>query len=285
MRDFIYSAISSKNEGGIFIISDLGINDNLIDICKQTFLESKKNGWRIIWVDHHPVPEKAIEVIKPFIDIVIDSSGKRCAADLMYQTLLPGHDLAAKLASMAHTMDFFTKDQYLTPTSELIRYYHNFPNFYERLTKLAQKSAAGVLWDVEMQNHYNEYVRLRETAKKQVLSTIRLKQVKDIKVAFVQSSPFIQTSLFSEEILQMTQADLAVFYSSEGKVSIRRSNEKISCSDISANLQEGGGHKFAAGGIVRSDPADVEAVIKELEAAILKTLETSQKTTTSTTTN
>jgi oligoribonuclease NrnB/cAMP/cGMP phosphodiesterase (DHH superfamily) len=285
MRDFIYSAISSNNEGGIFIISDLGINDNLIDICKPTFLESKKNGWRIIWVDHHPGPEKAIGVIKPFIDIVIDSSGKKCAADLMYETFLPGHDLAAKLASMAHTMDFFTKDQYLTPTSELIRYYHNFPNIYERLTKLAQKSAAGVLWDVEMQNHYNEYVQLRETAKEQVLSTIRIKQVKDIKVTFVQSSPFIQTSLFSEEILQRTQADLAIFYSIEGKVSIRRSNEKISCSDISANLQEGGGHKFAAGGIFRSDPADVEAVIQELEAAILKTLETSQKTTTSTTTN
>ena len=285
MRDFIYSAISSNNERGIFIISDLGINDNLIDICKQIFLESKKNGWRIIWVDHHLGSEKAIEVIKPFIDIVIDSSGEKCAAELMYETFLPGHDLAAKLASIAHTMDFFTKDQYLTPTSELIRYYHNFPNFYERLTKLAQKSAAGVLWDVEMQSHYNEYVRLRETAKKQVLSTIRIKQVKDIKVTFVQSSPFIQTSLFSEEILQRTQADLAIFYSSEGKVSIRRSNEKISCSDISANLQEGGGHKFAAGGILRSNPTDVESIIQELEAAILKALERSQKTTTSTTTN
>lgn len=282
MRDFIYSAISSKNEKGIFIISDFGINDNLIDICKQTFSESKKNGWRIIWVDHHPWPEKATEMIKPFIEIIIDSSGKKCAADLMYETFLPGNDLAAKLASMAHTMDFFTKDQYLTPTSELIRYYHNFPNFYDRLKMLAKKSAEGVLWDVEMQNHYNEYVQLRETAKKQVLSTIRIKQVKDIKVTFVQSSPFIQTSLFSEEVFQRTQADLAIFYSSEGKVSIRRNNEKISCSDISANLQEGGGHKFAAGGVFRSNPTDMEAVIQELEAAVLNTLERSQKTATST---
>lgn len=281
MRDCIYSAISSRNEKGIFIISDFGINDNLIDICKQTFSESKKNGWRIIWVDHHPWPEKATEMIKPFIEIIIDSSGKKCAADLMYETFLPENDLAAKLASMAHTMDFFTKDQYLTPTSELIRYYHNFPNFYDRLKMLAKKSAAGVLWDIEMQNHYNEYVQLRETAKKQVLSTIRIKQVKDIKVTFVQSSPFIQTSLFSEEVFQRTQADLAIFYSSEGKVSIRRNNEKISCSDISANLQEGGGHKFAAGGVFRSNPTDVEAVIQELEAAVLNTLERSQKTATS----
>ena len=145
------------------------------------------------------------------------------------------------------------------------------------LQSLHKNLAAGVLWDVEMQNHYNEYVRLRETAKKQVLSTIRIKQVKDIKVTFVQSSPFIQTSLFSEEILQRTQADLAIFYSSEGKVSIRRSNEKISCSDISANLQEGGGHKFAAGGIFRSNPTDVEAVIQELEASHFKNIRNKSK--------
>jgi oligoribonuclease NrnB/cAMP/cGMP phosphodiesterase (DHH superfamily) len=279
MRDFIYSAIISNKETGIIIISDLCITDKLIDTCKQVFSDSKKNGWRIIWIDHHPASEKAIEETKSFIEIVIDSSGKKCAADLMYETFLPGHDLAAKLASMAHTMDFFTKDQYLTPTSELIRYYHNFSNFYERLAKLAQKSAAGVLWDIEMQGHYNEYVKLRETARKQVLSTIRVKQVKDINVAFVQSSPFIQTSLFSEEVFQRTQADLAMFYSNEGKVSIRRSNEKISCSDISANLQEGGGHKFAAGGILRNNPADVECIIQELEEAILNALERSEKPT------
>jgi uncharacterized protein len=286
MRDFIYSAITYSKERGIFIISDLGINDSLIDICKQIFSDSNKSGWRIIWVDHHPASEKAIEAIKPFIELAIDSSGEKCAADLMYETFLPGHEQAAKLASLAHTMDFFTKDQYLTPTSELIRYYHNFPDLYKRLTNLAQKSAAGVLWDIEMQNHYNEYVQLRETAKKQVLSTMRIKQVKDIKVAFVQSSPFIQTSLFSEEIFQRTQADLAVFYSSEGKVSIRRNNERISCNDISANLQEGGGHKFAAGGIFRSNPTDVEATIQELEMAILNTLKgkENKKMTTTTTT-
>jgi oligoribonuclease NrnB/cAMP/cGMP phosphodiesterase (DHH superfamily) len=115
---------------------------------------------------------------------------------------------------------------------------------------------------------------------------MRIKQVKDIKVAFVQSSPFIQTSLFSEEVFQRTHADLAVFYSSEGKVSIRRNNERISCNDISANLQEGGGHKFAAGGIFRSNPTDVEAIIQELEMAILNTLigKENKKMTTTTTT-
>jgi uncharacterized protein len=282
MRDFVCSAISSNREGGIFIISDLGLNDNLIDICKNTFSNAKKNGWLTIWVDHHLWSQEAKEAVKPYVEIVIDSSGEKCAADLMYETFLPGNDLAAKLASIAHTMDFFTKDQYLTPISELIRYYHNFSNFYDRLANLAQKSATGILWDIEMQDQYNKFVQLRDNAKKQVLSTMRIKQLKDIKVVFIQSSPFIQTSLFSEEVFQRTQADLAMFYSSEGKVSIRRNSEKIACSDISANLHEGGGHKFAAGAIVRSDPTDVEAVIHELEIAILDVLDANNNNKTAT---
>jgi oligoribonuclease NrnB/cAMP/cGMP phosphodiesterase (DHH superfamily) len=278
MADFVYSAVSPNKEGGIFIISDLGLNDNLIDLCKNIFSNAKKNGWQTIWVDHHLWSQKAIDTLKPYVELVINSSGQKCAADLMYETFLTGNDTAAKLSSIAHTVDFFTKDQYLTPISELIRYYHNFSNFYDRLSDLAQKSATGILWDIEMQDQYNKYVRLRDDAKQQVLCTMRIKQLKDLKVAFVQSSPFIQTSLFSEEVFQKTQADLAMFYSSEGKVSIRRNNEKIVCSDISANLYEGGGHKFAAGAILRSNPMDVEAVIHELEIAILDALDKNKKT-------
>src|ERR671924_753140 len=175
MRDFIYSATYSYKEKGIFIISDLGLNDNLIDICKQIFSEAKKNGWRIIWVDHHLWSQKAIEAVNPFIEIVRDSSGEKCAADLMYETFLPGHAIAAKLASMAHTMDFFTKDQYLTPISELIRYYQTFPDFYYRMSDLARKSSKGILWDVEMQSDFNNYVRLRDEAKAQVFASMQVR--------------------------------------------------------------------------------------------------------------
>jgi uncharacterized protein len=278
MADFVYSAVSPNKEGGIFIISDLGLNDNLIDLCKNMFSNAKKNGWQTIWVDHHLWSQEAIDTLNPYVELVINSSGQKCAADLMYETFLPGNNTAAKLSSIAHTIDLFTKDQYLTPISELIRYYHNFSNFYDKLSDLAQKSATGILWDIEMQDQYSKYVRLRDNAKQQVLSTMRIKQLKDIKAVFIQSSPFIQTSLFSEEVFQKTQADLAMFYSSEGKVSIRRNNEKIACSDISANLYEGGGHKFAAGAILRSNPMDVEAVIHELEIAILAALDKNKKT-------
>jgi nanoRNase/pAp phosphatase (c-di-AMP/oligoRNAs hydrolase) len=160
----------------------------------------------------------------------------------------------------------------LTPISELIRYYQTFPDFYDRLSELARKSASGILWDVEMQGDYNGYVRLRDGAKAQVFSTMQVRTVGKFKVAYVQSSPYLQSSLFSEEVFARTNADLVMSYSGKGKVSIRRNNDAISCRDIAANLPDGGGHAYAAGATFNSDPADTSAVISELEAAVTKAL-------------
>jgi nanoRNase/pAp phosphatase (c-di-AMP/oligoRNAs hydrolase) len=124
-----------------------------------------------------------------------------------------------------------------------------------------------------MQADYSEYVLLRDEAKERVLSTMRIRDMHKIKVAFVQTSPFIQNSLFSEEVFKKTGVDLAMFYSSDGRVSIRRNNNKLSCNDIAANLPEGGGHVFAAGAAFRSNPDDIDSIISELEGAVLKTLE------------
>jgi oligoribonuclease NrnB/cAMP/cGMP phosphodiesterase (DHH superfamily) len=272
LGNFIYSATHNSPERGLIIIADLGLNDDLIETCSQIFSNAVRNGWKIMWVDHHPWSQQAIDTIKPFVEIVLDASGSKCAADLMHETFLPDNTLAAKLAGMAHTMDFFTKDQYLTPISELIRYYQTFPNFYERLIELAKKSARGILWDVEMQGDYNDYSRLRDEAKAQVFATLQLRPVGGFKVTYVQSSPYLQSSLFSEEVFAKTGADLAMFYSTKGKVSIRRNNEAISCRDIAENLPDGGGHAYAAGATFKSDPADTAAVISELEAAVVKAL-------------
>jgi uncharacterized protein len=273
LGNFIYSATRySPSECGQIVIADLGLNDDLIETCRNTFSDAVLKGWKVMWVDHHPWSQQAIEEVKPFVEIVLDASGRKCAADLMYETLLPGNILAAKLASMAHTMDFFTRDQYLTPISELIRYYQTFPDFYYRLSNLAVKSAKGILWDVEMQSDYNSYVHLRDEAKSQVFASLQIRQVGRFKVAYVPSSPYLQISLFSEEVFANTKADLAMFYSIKGKVSIRRNNDSISCRMVAANLLEGGGHDYAAGARFKSDPLDTAAVILELQEAVTKAL-------------
>lgn len=270
LGNFVHSATQHSKDRGLIIIADLGLNDDIIELCREIFSDAARNGWKIVWVDHHPWSEKAQAAVRDYAEIVLDSSGAKCAADLMHERFVPGNEIARQLAGMAHTMDFFTKDQYLTPISELIRYYQTFPDFYERLTRLAHKSAGGLLWDLEMQSDYNEYSGLRDRARGEAFSTLQQKRVAGINVAFVQSSPFLQNSLFSEEVFARTGADLVMFYSSKGKVSIRRNNEAISCRAVAENLPDGGGHAYAAGGTFRSDPGNIPAVIAELEGAIEK---------------
>ena len=278
LGNFIHSATryssSSKEVGGKIIIADLGLNDELVETCRKIFSDASSNAWKIMWVDHHPWSDQAIEAVKPFVEIVLDASGRKCAAELMYETLLPGNKVAEKLASMAHTMDFFTNNQYLTPISELIRYYQTFPDFYYRLSDLASKSSKGILWDVEMQNDYNDYVHLREEAKEQVFASIQIREAGRFKIAYIQSSPYLQNSLFSQEVFSKTNTDLVMLYSTKGKVSIRRNNDAISCRSIAANLPEGGGHDYAAGATFKSDPSDTAAVISELQVAVAKALAT-----------
>jgi oligoribonuclease NrnB/cAMP/cGMP phosphodiesterase (DHH superfamily) len=278
LGNFIQSATlyssSPKEVRGKIIIADLGLNDELIETCRKIFADAASNAWKIMWVDHHPWSDRAIEAVRPFVEIVLDASGRKCAAELMYETLLPGNIVAEKLASMAHTMDFLTNNQYLTPISELIRYYQTFPDFYYRLSILASKSSKGILWDIEMQNDYNDYVRLREEAKEQVFASMQIREAGRFKVAYIQSSPYLQSSLFSQEVFSKANTDLVMLYSTKGKVSIRRNNDAISCRSIAANLPEGGGHDYAAGATFKSDPSDTAAVISELQVAVIKALDT-----------
>lgn len=270
--NFVHSATHFSKEQGLVIIADLGLNDDTIETCQQIFSEATANGWKLMWVDHHPWSQAALDAVGRYCELVHDPSGAKCAADLMAEKLLPGNELAARLASMAHTMDFFTKDQYLTPLTELIKYYQTLPDFYERLSGLARKSAKGILWDVDMHADYAKYVKMRDEARVKVMSAMQVRPVGGIKVAFVPTSPYLQSSLFSEEVFAATGVDLAMFYSTKGKVSIRRSNEKVSCRRVAANLQEGGGHDYAAGATFRSNPGDTAAVMAELEAAVAKTI-------------
>jgi oligoribonuclease NrnB/cAMP/cGMP phosphodiesterase (DHH superfamily) len=91
-------------------------------------------------------------------------------------------------------------------------------------------------------------------------------------VAFVFTYPYVQASLFANDVFCKTMVDLVMLFNKHGKVSIRRNTERISCSSIASHLVEGGGHEFASGGMLRSDPKDVSSCIREMERAIVKSL-------------
>jgi len=257
---------NSNNEKHTFIISDLGIAESLVDPLKNVFVDARVKKNDLIWVDHHPWSESSINKINEYVELVLDRSGKKCASELMYERFLFGNERAKILASLAHAMDFFTKDKYLTPISELIKYYLSFQDSGSRLFNLSIRLSNGTLWDVDMEKDYRKYSILSHSDKKEVLSSMRKKNISCFEVVFVKSSLYLQTSLFSEEVFKITNADLAIFYDENGKISIRRNNEKIACNKIAERLLFGGGHKYAAGGYIKM--STVEDVIREIELIV-----------------
>ena len=271
ISEILYNEVVYSQGYGQVIISDLGLNDDLIELFEEIFTFLKSNLWSIIWIDHHPWSDKAIEsaIKKGSVQLVLDKSENLCSSELMYEKFLKGNAIAEWLSKIAHSTDFFTKDQEIPPLPELIIFYKTFTDFYSRIAKLTNRISKGILWDTEMQKDYNQYVKLREQAKIETFNKIKLFETENqLKVSLVPTSPYLQISLFSEEIFKKTNSDIAFFINKEGKVSIRRNNDIIHCNSIAKQLLEGGGHKFAAGGRLKSNPEDIDKVINELKIAI-----------------
>jgi uncharacterized protein len=270
ISDLIYKEVVASQGNGLVIFTDLGLNDESISSISDIFSFLKSNSWSVLWIDHHPWSESALNVFHndKALQLILDRGGNKCASELIYEHLLYGNNRAKQLASIAHTSDYLLKDQDIPPLSELIVYYRTLSNFYSKLTLLAKRISDGVLWDTEMQADYNAYVSLRNEAKLRSLKMLRTQKLSSgLNMAVVPVSSYIQTSLFSEEIFQKTAADVVFFFNKEAKVSIRRNNPIIECNKIANGLIEGGGHEYAAGGKMKSDPGQIDEVIKELQNA------------------
>lgn len=271
---FDYLKYESKTKDGLAIISDLGINDNNVsNLCVASIQYLKKRQWAVIWVDHHPWHRKSLISIRKLVKLFHDSSGKKCATELMYEKLMYKNKNAEQLKSIAHSSDFMSNiKNHDSRLSELIHFYKNSANSKQNLESLVQKASKGILWDSDMQKDYTKFIKISDFQKKESLKTLTLKKILSLNVAFAFTYPYVQTSLFSHELFSKMKVDLAMLFNRRGKVSIRRNTNRISCNKIASYLVEGGGHDFASGGKLQSNPRDIKACIKEMEETIIRTL-------------
>lgn len=278
ISEILYNEVVITQEQGQVIISDIGLNDDMIDFFKEIFSFLKSNLWSTTWLDHHPWSDKAIETATAeAVQLVLDKTEKLCATEIMYDKFLKGNAIAEELSKIAHTTDFFTKDQEIPPLPELITFYKTFADFYSRITRLANKISKGILWDTEMQKDYNQYSKLRDNAKAVIFNKIKLVDIGNgLKASIVPISPYLQISLFSEEIFEKMDSDIAFFFNKDGKVSIRRNNKEIDCELIAKQLPDGGGHRFAAGGRLKSNPENIDEIIEELKKAVTNAMKTTE---------
>ena len=80
-----------------------------------------------------------------------------------------------------------------------------------------------------------------------------------VRVAIVKADSFVSRSILLGKIIDDAEIDLAMAYTQEGKLSLRRTHRssqnvlQIDCSEIAATFREGGGHPGAAGGFLKTN--------------------------------
>jgi len=259
--------------GGLAIISDLGINDESVSrLFVDTISYLNTRQWQVIWVDHHPWHKQSLVSIRKLIKLYHDSTGNKCATEIMYERLMNRNKIAKQLKLIAHISDFMTDvKNHDSRVSELIHFYRSSKS-RNKLESLVRKASKGILWDNEMQFDYIQFAKLNDAQKTRSIKSLVIKKIHSFEVAFVFIYPLIQASLFANEIFSKMKIDLVMLFNKEGKVSIRRNTNKISCNKVASFLVEGGGHEFASGGRLESDPRNFNACIKEMQIAVKKSL-------------
>ena len=265
---------SKRSKKGLVIISDLGINDEQVSaLAIDAIHYLKQRQWSVFWVDHHPWQKKSLGSLRKIGTLYHDSSGRKCSTEIMYEKLMRKDKIAEQLKLIAHSSDFMIDvKNHDSRVSELIHFYRNKAGSKQKLEFLVQKASKGILWDSEMQNDYVKFIKVGEFHKRKSLETLTIRKILSFDVAFVFTYPYVQASLFANEVFSNTMVDLVMLFNKHGKVSIRRNTERISCSRIASHLVEGGGHEFASGGMLKSDPKDISSCIREMERAVIKSL-------------
>jgi oligoribonuclease NrnB/cAMP/cGMP phosphodiesterase (DHH superfamily) len=307
VKNKILSFTQSHNLGTI-IISDIGINYESYMPVYEALSTSKQRGFSNIWIDHHVWPEGTEEKFSPICEMVLCSETemgrngvKKCATELCIERFAPASAYAKTLGCIAHRTDFPESVKFpLPPLTGLISYYLGKKELKHKLySVILDNVSRGILWNTEMQEDMIEASRLIDESIARSISSMVIKefdfkpsgtieQVKNVRVAIAKADSFVSRSLLLGKIIDESEIDLAVAYTSDGKLSLRRRHslpEKglhIDCSKVAAAFCEGGGHPGAAGGFLNTsiEQNGDDAAIIEIAITIQKYFEKLEQGTT-----
>lgn len=275
------NTIKSKKQGTI-IISDLSIdNREEASVIKTAGTEARNRGWNFIWIDHHTWKHEIKDLIQSFSTLVLSKEKEqKCASELVCNTLGIKRTACIRMAKFAHMSDFRLPEiKNMPPLPEMVRYYSTFPDHHRKLHSIINKASKGIFWDDVLQEEYeSKYLPLKDLAIKEALDSIMVTFIHKYKVGVLKSPKILSKGLLSEIVYKSyDDLDIVFLFSPDGKVSVRRkSGSEIRC-DLIAQKLNGGGHSYAAAGIIMpsTDLDDAETrkiciqdVLKALQIAL-----------------
>ena len=250
-------------------------------VIKTAGTEARNRGWNFIWIDHHTWKPEIKDLIQSFSTLVLSKEKEqKCASELVCNTLGIKRTACIRMAKFAHMSDFRLPEiKNMPPLPEMVRYYSTFPDHHRKLHSIINKASKGIFWDDVLQEEYeSKYLPLKDLAIKEALDSIMVTFIHKYKVGVLESPKILSKGLLSEIVYKSyDDLDIVFLFSPDGKVSVRRkSGSEIRC-DLIAQKLNGGGHSYAAAGIIMPstglDDAEtrkicIQDVLKALQIAL-----------------
>ncbi len=100
--------ILPQNSAIMFV--DISLNENAADIYDKLLETLKSKNNLIVWLDHHPLGEKARKVLEKHADLAVAGEQKICGAEVFANNIIEPLGLSNKnikiIEEMAHASDF-----------------------------------------------------------------------------------------------------------------------------------------------------------------------------------
>jgi oligoribonuclease NrnB/cAMP/cGMP phosphodiesterase (DHH superfamily) len=272
--DQAFSKVTKRRQS-LIIITDLGIDENSLELAIDGLSRAVAQGCRVVWLDHHHWSQQAIDAVlslknKPVLKVNHDY----CAAEIAHKVLMPRDELCAELARIAHDTDFnLRKIEAAVALADLVSV-TRFAAINKKqdmnaavlpiVTGLAEEGIAGI-WDDRgkkfkdkvMEQQVRQYRKERAKKMKKALAghcdqVLHGRLVRIVEIPAGVTTTDLGTYLAEEKNLKiegqkLKVADLLITVSQGGLLGFRRGTESTLC-NAAAGLFNGGGHPYAAGG-------------------------------------
>ncbi len=235
-----------EGNGEIYIL-DIAVNSSTLHEIAKELCRLKEGGRRIIWVDHHPWPKEAIELLSKYVDKLIVKPSPSAAS--LVKDIFAEDDLVCEM--IAQIGDDADTGRY---EMELSNEYYWAGRDPGRRVYLLKTLAEGNFEDEKVKRWAEEQrEKDRKLLDKMISEAIEIRFTKSgKKYALIDLRPKGGPgTAIARELAKREGIDFSlVLYSCDGGFGLYRGKGDVRLKEICESYK-GGGHEYACGGRLR----------------------------------
>ncbi len=260
-RDEFLSAMKRLDgfSDGTGVLADRSMNADTGNDLHELLEGLEERGNELIWLDHHPWPEGASEIVGEHARLLVCGENPLLSgAELVYENLCSGSETCRRLAELSHLTDFNLRPEdeelgeALMRLSRIIAFLDSDDAASNSMRdELVRELAAGRIGGPVIDRLDTEYKKSEADNLRSLESTMRSERVGAhvIGIAFAGN---LQSNMACDIIGKKTGADIRVFVTTKDGAAHVRSIEGVDSLALSQALG-GSGHPNASGFTLRGD--------------------------------